>query len=158
MRIIKSCVSKGTLNFLLIQMNTFFSLSLFLPLREKVSHTLFIWGFYFVFLYIFVYFHLNGESSMLKRKLNIKRLPLFGWIQAEKEVIMHKCKRYGQREDETSKWSESDKAEVIFRRGLQTELHEWEHVSADKVFFVFLLSRSNTYRTCENLQLAAFSL
>lgn len=32
---------------------------------------------------------------------------------------------------------ESDKAEVIFRRGLQTELHEWEHVSADKVFLGF---------------------
>lgn len=65
-------------------MNTsLFFLSLFLPLREKVSHTLFICGFYFIFLYIFVYFHLNWDSSVLKRKLNIKRLPLFGWIQAE---------------------------------------------------------------------------
>lgn len=99
----------------------FFSLSLYFCHFGKKLVTPYLFREFILFFIYFCLFSFEWRIIRAKKKTKYKKASTVRMNPGiEKEVfqvIMHKCKRYGQREDETSKWSESDKAEVIFRRG-----------------------------------------
>lgn len=103
--------------FFLYKWTPFF-FSLYFCHSEKKLVTPYLFGDFILFFIYFCLFSFEWRIIHAKKKTKYKKASTV-WMNpgTEKEVIMYKCKRYGQREDETSKWSESDKAEVIFRRG-----------------------------------------
>lgn len=90
--------------FFLYKWTPFF-LSLYFCHSEKKLVIPYLFGDFFLFFIYFCLFSFEWRIIHAKKKTKYKKASTV-WMNpgTEKEVIMYKCKRYGQREDETWKW------------------------------------------------------